>query len=109
MLGWLRDDAARASRSKRFSRSGSDASPAGSTLIATSRPSRGSRARYTSPIPPTPSGESTSYGPRRAPAESVIDPAGAEDPQIADPSAMDPVAAPTGGKPFRGHASQRLS
>ena len=29
----------------------------GSTLIATSRPSRVSRARYTSPMPPAPSGE----------------------------------------------------
>ena len=28
--------------------------PSGSTLIATSRPSRGSRARYTSPMPPAP-------------------------------------------------------
>jgi hypothetical protein len=29
--------------------------PSGSTLIATSRPSRVSRARYTSPMPPAPS------------------------------------------------------
>src|SRR4030095_17086184 len=35
--------------------------------IATSRPSRGSRARYTSPIPPAPRAETISYGPRRAP------------------------------------------
>ena len=35
----------------------------GSTLMATSRSSRGSRARYTSPMPPAPISESTSYGP----------------------------------------------
>ena len=33
---------------------------AGRTLMATSRPSRVSRARYTSPIPPAPIGASTS-------------------------------------------------
>ena len=54
MLGWFRTPAARASCSKRFSRSGSCENDAGSTLIATSRPSRGSFARYTSPIPPAP-------------------------------------------------------
>ena len=37
-------------------------------LIATSRPSLVSRARYTSPIPPTPSRPWISYGPRRLPA-----------------------------------------
>src|SRR5215510_1297724 len=37
------------------------------TLIATSRPSRGSRARYTSPIPPAPMGATISYGPSRVP------------------------------------------
>jgi len=31
-----------------------------------------SRARYTSPIPPAPSGESNSYGPNRLPDEIVI-------------------------------------
>ena len=36
--------------------------------MATSRPRRGSRARYTSPMPPAPIRESTSYGPRRVPA-----------------------------------------
>ena len=49
MFGWLSAATARASRSKRASRSGSHATDAGSTLIATSRRSRGSRARYTSP------------------------------------------------------------
>ena len=37
----------------------------GSTLIATSRPSFVSRARYTSPMPPAPSADRTSYGPSR--------------------------------------------
>ncbi len=60
MFGWFRAEADRASFSKRFNRSASDASSAGSTLIATSRSSRVSRARYTSPIPPAPSGASTS-------------------------------------------------
>jgi hypothetical protein len=40
--------------SKRARRSGSCASSAGSTLIATSRPSFVSVARYTSPMPPAP-------------------------------------------------------
>ena len=37
------------------------------TLMATSRPSRVSRARYTSPIPPAPSPR-ISYAPSRVPA-----------------------------------------
>ena len=45
MFGWFRTPAARASCSKRFSRSGSCENDAGSTLIATSRASRGSFAR----------------------------------------------------------------
>src|SRR5262249_28395647 len=72
MFGWLSDDADRASRSNRFRRSGSADRPAGWTLSATSPPSRVSRARYTSPIPPAPSGASTSYGPSRDPAERLI-------------------------------------
>ena len=54
MLGWLSEETARASRSKRRSLSGSESSSAGSTLIATSRPSRVSRAFQTSPMPPAP-------------------------------------------------------
>lgn len=46
----------RASSSKRARRSASDATSAGRTLTATSRPSRASRARYTSPMPPAPIG-----------------------------------------------------
>src|SRR5450759_2836855 len=53
-LGWFKAEAARASCSKRWRRSGSAAVEAGSTLIATSRPSLASVARYTSPIPPAP-------------------------------------------------------
>ncbi len=60
MLGWFNAEADRASFSNRRSRSWSDASDSGSTLIATSRARRLSRARYTSPIPPTPSGATIS-------------------------------------------------
>ena len=45
MFGWFSVASARASRSKRLKRSGSSASSSGSTLIATSRPSRLSCAR----------------------------------------------------------------
>jgi len=45
-----------ASCSNRRSRSASAENSAGSTLIATSRFNRSSRARYTSPIPPAPIG-----------------------------------------------------
>src|SRR6266542_7147144 len=72
MCGSDRAEAERASCSKRRSRSGSWENSSGSTLTATSRPSRVSRALYTSPMPPDPRGEITSYGPRRAPAASVI-------------------------------------
>ncbi len=54
MLGWERDEAARAFRSNRFNRSPSATSSEGRTLIATSRPSRVSRPFHTSPIPPAP-------------------------------------------------------
>ena len=60
MFGWLSAATAFASRSKRASRAGSAATAAGSTLIATSRPSRVSFARYTSPMPPAPSGPTIS-------------------------------------------------
>ena len=51
--------------------SGSAANRSGRTLMATSRSSRESRARYTSPMPPAPSGERISYEPKRTPADSV--------------------------------------
>src|SRR5689334_8135999 len=41
----------------------SPARAGGSTLMATSRPRRGSRARYTWPIPPSPSFPRIWYGP----------------------------------------------
>src|SRR5208282_1293201 len=63
--------AARASCSKRRSRSESAERKDGKTLIATSRPSRESRARYTSPIPPEPSSDLTSYSPSFVPGASV--------------------------------------
>ena len=46
-----------ASRPNRASASASSASRSGSTFTATIRSSRVSRARYTSPIPPAPSGD----------------------------------------------------
>src|SRR5262245_24937315 len=67
MWGWLRLETVRASRSKRWRRSGLPARCSGRTLIATVRSRRVSRARYTSPMPPAPSGASTSYGPSFAP------------------------------------------
>src|ERR1022692_3183617 len=38
--------------------------------MATSRPSRPSLARYTTPIPPSPMGARISYGPRVSPVDS---------------------------------------
>src|SRR5262245_43534134 len=67
MWGWFRLETARASRSKRWRRSGLRARCSGSTLMATVRSRRVSRARYTSPMPPAPRGASTSYGPSFAP------------------------------------------
>src|ERR1700693_2838088 len=55
MLGWFKAEAERASCSKRASRSVSSETSSGRTFRATSRPSLGARARYTSAIPPAPS------------------------------------------------------
>src|SRR5258706_4100954 len=74
MLGWLSAEGARASLWKRFRRSLSAASSSGRPLMAPSRPSRGSLALQTSPIPPDPSGERISYGPRRLPGAIVMAP-----------------------------------
>src|SRR5580700_5834102 len=57
---------------KRRNRSGSRAKAAGKTLIATSRLSRASRARYTSPMPPAPTGDTISYGPSFVPGVRAI-------------------------------------
>ena len=73
MWGWFSAATALASCSKRRRRSGSAATSSGRTLIATSRPRRGSRARYTAPMPPAPRSSATSYGPRRVPVETVMD------------------------------------
>src|SRR5262249_45131815 len=62
----------RAAFSTRFSLDASDASAEGRTLTATSRPKRVSRARYTSPIPPAPSGDWISYGPSFVPEVRAI-------------------------------------
>src|SRR5487761_1511999 len=53
-------------------RSASAEKASGRTLIATSRPRRVSRARYTSPIPPAPIAERMWYGPSLVPAVRVI-------------------------------------
>src|SRR5277367_6699083 len=55
-----------ASRSKRSENCAAE------TLIATTRFKRGSRARYTSPMPPAPMGARISYGPSFVPAKSAI-------------------------------------
>src|SRR5258708_38120586 len=68
MLGWLRAEAERASCSNLCNASRSPALVSGRTLMATSRPSRPARARYTSPIAPEPTGERISYDPRMVPA-----------------------------------------
>ena len=60
MFGWFKAARTRASRWRRETHSGSREKPSGSTLSATSRPSFRSFARYTSPIPPAPSGARTS-------------------------------------------------
>src|SRR5215470_7687223 len=72
MFGCESAATARASCSNRRTRSASPANRSGRTLTATSRPSRVSRARYTSPIPPAPRGDTISYGPRRVPASRVM-------------------------------------
>src|SRR3954470_10083034 len=72
MPGCERAATALASVSKRRRISGSEATCSAMTLIATSRSSLRSRARYTSPIPPDPSGDRTSYCARRCPFVSDI-------------------------------------
>src|SRR5207247_2408294 len=52
MFGWVSAATVRASRRNRWRLPSSTASSGGSTLIATRRSSRRSRARYTSPMPP---------------------------------------------------------
>src|SRR5215510_3041362 len=72
MFGWFSDARRRASRSRRSSLAGWLVNASGSTLIATSRCSRVSRARYTSPIPPRPSSATISNGPTGVPGASIV-------------------------------------
>src|SRR6185295_4269208 len=67
MLGWLSDARSRASVSNCLSCRDPGANCVGSTFIATSRSSRWSLARYTSPMPPAPMPDRISYGPSRVP------------------------------------------
>src|SRR5438045_4261132 len=76
MFGWESTATARASRSKRASRSVSCANGSGRTLTATSRPRRVSRARYTSPMPPAPNCPVISYGPNLVPVVIIGSDAG---------------------------------
>src|SRR5258708_5617278 len=72
ILGCVSKQTARASRSKRCFRPGSKERGVERILTATSRPRRVSRARYTSPIPPAPSGARISYGPSLVPEVKAI-------------------------------------
>src|SRR5215510_11211521 len=67
MFWWLSDASTWASRLKRASRSGSRSNACGRIFRATSRLSRVSRPRYTSPVPPAPGGARISYGPSFVP------------------------------------------
>src|SRR5450755_3171383 len=72
ILGWFRAEADFASRMKRSARLALGAESLRRTLMATTRFRRLSRALYTSPMPPTPSGTRISYGPSFVPAVSAI-------------------------------------
>src|ERR1035438_6601896 len=89
MLGWLSAARLRASLSKRATRPWSWKNSSVSTFSATSLPSFVSFARYTSPMPPAPSGARISYGPRRAPAASVKQLSSSRAPRTVD--ARDPL------------------
>src|SRR6202044_2384982 len=72
MLGWFKEEMARASRSKRCLASGLSDKCVGRILTATVRSRRVSLARYTSPMPPAPSGDWISYGPSLLPEVRAI-------------------------------------
>src|ERR1700723_2403761 len=73
-LEWLSVLRIRASRLNRSSPWASSEKRVGKIFIATSRLSRVSLARNTSPIPPAPSGEMISYGPNWVPgARGIMD------------------------------------
>src|SRR5579859_2196054 len=61
ILGWLSEATCLASRTNRARNPGSAANCGLSTLIATSRPSTSSLARYTTAMPPAPSSSSSAY------------------------------------------------
>src|SRR5215467_3493528 len=72
ILGWLNDARTSASRWNRLTRSASRENSSGRILIATSRFSFVSRARYTSPIPPLPSKAVISCDPSWSPIWMVM-------------------------------------
>src|SRR3954464_7130726 len=74
MFGCDRLAALRASSSKRRTSSGSDSNCSRRILTATSRPSRTSRARQTTAIPPAPIGPSISYRPASSRTPSLTRP-----------------------------------
>src|SRR5215831_242557 len=72
MFGWLSEARTSASRWNRLARSLSSENSSGRILIATSRLSLVSRARYTSPIPPLPRRAVISNEPSRVPTSTDI-------------------------------------
>src|SRR5579864_692199 len=105
MLGWFSAAMARASRSNR------SVNCCAETLIATSRPSRVSRARYTSPMPPAPMSARISYGPSLVPAgrdmspvAEVHQPAQAEDGEQKIGEAVERVMQPLAVGALRNHS-----
>src|SRR5437762_1017113 len=76
MLAWESCEMVRASRSKRSFRLGLETKCPERTLMATSRPRRVSRARYTSPMPPAPNCPVISYGPNLVPVVIIGSDAG---------------------------------
>src|ERR1700734_3584746 len=73
MFGWFSAEVARASRRNLSMACAPGNDSLGRSFSATSRPNRASFARYTSPIPPAPSGATISYGPSFVPAFSTIE------------------------------------
>src|SRR5476649_524022 len=73
ILGWFRAEADFASRTKRSAELALGTQSPRKILMATTRFSRLSRALYTSPMPPAPSGARISYGPSFVPEVSTID------------------------------------
>src|SRR6185295_18617897 len=92
----------RASCSKRRTSSGLETSDPLISLSATSRPSRVSRARYTSAIPPAPSRESTSYGPTLVPGARLTFAQTTRMVRVARRGCADRETVPLGGVHVRG-------